>query len=65
MFLAKHKLLDNEVALKVLLPNLTANPSVRQRFVNEAKTMAGLDHPNIGRLHDFIEKGENLVLVME
>jgi len=65
VYLAKHKLLDTQVALKVLLPNLTANPSVRQRFVNEAKMMAGLDHPNIVRLHDFIERGENLVLVME
>lgn len=65
VYLAEHKVLETKVALKVLLPNLTSDASLRQRFVNEAKMMAGLNHPNIVHLSDFIERGENLVLVME
>jgi len=65
VYLAEHKVLETKAALKVLLPNLTSDASLRQRFVNEAKMMAGLNHPNIVHLSDFIERGENLVLVME
>ena len=39
--------LERDVALKVLHPVLTTNPSVVERFRKEARLAAQLDHPNI------------------
>jgi serine/threonine-protein kinase len=35
------------VALKLLPPTLAAKPGVKERFLQEARTAAGLSHPNI------------------
>ncbi len=35
------------VAIKMLLPHLMEEPSMRERFRREAQSMAGLDHPGI------------------
>jgi len=56
---------DRKVAIKILNPILTANKNIRQRFVNEAKIMASLTHPNIVHVHDFEERNEMLAIVME
>ncbi len=40
--------LDREVALKVLPPELIADPERKRRFIQEAKAAAKLDHPHIG-----------------
>lgn len=45
--------LDRPVALKVLAPNLAADPEFAQRFAREAKAAAQLDHPNIVTIYDF------------
>jgi WD40 repeat protein len=47
VYLAEQSEPQRPVALKVLLPQWTADPSVRERFRREARTMAGLDHPDI------------------
>jgi eukaryotic-like serine/threonine-protein kinase len=39
--------LDREVAIKLLRPNLMTEESALQRFINEARITAQLDHPNI------------------
>ena len=39
--------LRREVALKVLRPHLAEQPEFRERFLNEARAIAGLDQPNI------------------
>jgi len=44
--------LDRTVAIKVLPPQFSADPDRRARFEREAKTIAGLTHPNICTLHD-------------
>ncbi len=39
--------LDREVALKVLPPELVADPERKRRFIQEAKAAAKLEHPRI------------------
>src|SRR5687768_8552631 len=47
VYLARDIALDRLVALKVLPPQLAARPSLRERFVREARTSAQLSHPHI------------------
>lgn len=44
--------LGRPVALKVLLPSLTADPERRSRFAREANAASGLNHPNIVTIFD-------------
>ena len=52
-------------AMKVLLPNLEGDPGLADRFLNEIKVQATLDHPNIAKLHTAMRAGNQLVMVME
>lgn len=45
--------LQRPVAIKLLLPSLCAHPDTRRRFAEEARSAAGLNHPNIVSVHDF------------
>lgn len=62
---AEHELLGTKVAVKVLNPILSANAQIRERFINEAKLMASLDHPNITKVIDFDDQAQQLSIVME
>ena len=50
VYLARDVQLDRDVAIKVL-PSQLASAESRQRFVREARTAAGLSHPNIVPIH--------------
>ena len=65
VFEAEHQLLGSKAAIKVLNPILSANAQIRERFINEAKLMASLDHPNITKVLDFDNQAEQLSIVME
>jgi len=66
VYAAVHQKFENrEVAIKILDPVLTANAEIRQRFENEAKIMATLDHPNIVRVIDYTDEGDKLAIIME
>lgn len=65
VYLAEHTKLGRKVAIKVLLPHLMKNEMVRERFINEAKMMATLHHPNIVTLYDYHEDENGLSLIME
>ncbi|HEY1547768.1 MAG TPA: serine/threonine-protein kinase [Kofleriaceae bacterium] len=65
VFKARHKLTDQEVALKILPPELAANSQVKSRFVDEAKALAALDHPNIVHLYNFGQENGSFVLAMQ
>jgi len=65
VYLAEHTKLGRRVAIKVLLPHLLKNEIVRERFMNEAKLMSSLQHPNIVTLFDYIEDALGLSLIME
>jgi serine/threonine protein kinase len=62
---AEHELLGTKVAIKVLNPILSTNAQIKERFLNEAKLMASLDHPNITKVIDFDEQPGQLSIVME
>jgi serine/threonine-protein kinase len=52
VYQAWHLRLNRPVALKMLLAGAYARPEELQRFLREAETLAGLNHPNIVRVHD-------------
>lgn len=51
VYLARDVQLDRDVAIKVLPTNLATLTSARERFVQEARTAAGLSHPHIVPIH--------------
>ncbi|MCL2454602.1 MAG: protein kinase [Micrococcales bacterium] len=52
VYLARDNRLPQDVAVKVLYPNLASDPTVRRRFDREASTVVGLDHPYIVEVTD-------------
>ncbi|WP_246083591.1 serine/threonine-protein kinase [Nonomuraea diastatica] len=50
---ADDTVLGRAVAVKVLMPALTENPSFTQRFQNEARAMATLRHPGVVDVYDY------------
>ena len=65
VFRARDTRLGRDVAIKVLPQHLSAQPEVRARFEREAKTVSGLNHPNICTLYDVGREGDTDYLVME
>ena len=65
VYKAKDTRLDRVVAIKVLSSHLSNNPDVRERFEREARTISGLNHPNICVLHDIGKQDGIDYLVME
>jgi serine/threonine-protein kinase len=57
--------LGRTVAVKVLRPSLTSDPSFLTRFRNEARSVANLAHPNIVTVHDVGADGPTHYIVME
>jgi len=58
VFHARHRFLDTEHAIKVLLVEHVTNPSLRGRFLDEARVQALLRHRSIVRVTDvLIEPG--------
>ena len=62
---ARDTRLDREVAIKVLPSHLGESPEFRARFEREAKTISGLQHPNICVLYDIGRQDGVDFLVME
>lgn len=58
-------MLEREVAIKMLRPELASQPEVVERFRSEAVTLARLNHPNIATLYSFLRQGEDFFMVME
>src|SRR5215469_12101052 len=58
-------MLEREVAIKVLRPELARQPDIVERFRAEAVTLAKLNHPNIATLFSFLRQGDDFFMVME
>jgi len=65
VYRARHVILRHDVALKLLSPELTRDPVMRERFVREAQATNLLKHPNIVDIWDVAEEGNRVFLVME
>ena len=64
VLLARDVALERLVAIKLLPPDLAADPEYRERFLREARTAAGLSHPNIVPIHTVEEHGAFVFFVM-
>jgi eukaryotic-like serine/threonine-protein kinase len=64
VLLARDVALDRPVAIKLLPPQLAADPDARDRFLQEARTAAGLSHPNIIPIHLVEARGALVYFVM-
>src|SRR3989449_1031606 len=64
VLLARDVSLDRPVAIKLLPPHLATRPDERERFLQEARTAAGLSHPNIVPIHLVEARGELVFFVM-
>jgi serine/threonine-protein kinase len=64
VLLARDVALDRLVAIKLLPPELAEEPELRERFLREARTAAGLSHPNIVPIHAVEEHGKLVFFVM-
>jgi len=65
VLLAHDRTLDRPVAVKIINPELAATSTFRQRFLQEARTIAKLRHGNIVGVHAAGEAGTVLYFVME
>ncbi len=66
VYAASDLALEREVAVKVLRDDLAGDGDAVARFEREARTAAGLSHPNVVTIHDFgVTAGGRAFLVME
>ena len=65
VYKARDTTLDRDVAIKILPDAFVADPERVARFQREAKTLASLNHPNIGGIYGLEERGGVTALVME
>jgi serine/threonine protein kinase len=65
VYKAQHRMTEQVVALKILPPELAVHNDLRQRFLEEARALAKLEHENIVRLYHFGEEGGRFVLAMQ
>lgn len=65
VFRAHDATLDREVALKLLPPDQVDDPEVVQRFYQEGRSAAQLDHENIARVYSLGQHGPFHYIVFE
>src|ERR1700724_1966985 len=65
VYRARDTRLDRTIAIKILPAQFSTDPVRKQRCEREAKTISGLNHPNICTLHDVGSQDGVDYLVME
>ncbi len=65
VYLARHQILQREVAIKVLPHSLALSPRSKQRFLEEAMALARIRHDHVVRIHRIIDQAEMLAFEME
>ena len=64
VYLASQSFPERKVALKVLSPDLAADPAFRERFVRESNAAASTEHPHIVPIYGAGESDGELYLAM-
>ncbi|MEO5769168.1 MAG: protein kinase, partial [Polyangia bacterium] len=65
VYLAEHALIGRKAAIKILNPDIAADPEVVSRFFTEARAVNDIRHPNIVEVTDFGHFGTLYCIVME
>lgn len=58
-------MVEREVAIKMLRPEIARQPELVERFRTEAITLAKLNSPGIATLYNFFRQGDDYFMVME
>jgi predicted Ser/Thr protein kinase len=64
VYLATDRRLGRRVALKVIVPELAADPQFRERFEREARVAATLEHPHVVPVYEAGEQDGSLFIAM-
>ncbi|MGB3713167.1 MAG: protein kinase, partial [Candidatus Promineifilaceae bacterium] len=64
VYRARQPSVGRNVAIKVVLPEISRDPLFIRRFEQEARLAARLEHPNIVPLYDYWQDEERAYLVM-
>ena len=65
VYKAHDKVLDRDVAIKILRENFEGNSEIVENFIREARSSASLVHPNVVSVYDVCTYGEINYMVME
>lgn len=65
VYKAVDTMIEREVAIKVLRPEIGRNANLLQRFRAEAVTLAKLNHSGIATLYSFQQHGDEFLMIME
>ncbi|MCR5163128.1 MAG: protein kinase [Thermoguttaceae bacterium] len=65
VFRAEHITMNRPVALKIIAKELVTDPEAQKRFLNEARAIAALNHPNIVHAYSVDKEGDRYYIVME
>jgi serine/threonine-protein kinase len=65
VYRAHDRTLNEEVALKVIRPDLMETPDTRDRFTSEIKLARRVSHPGVCRIHEYGEDGRQRFFTME
>jgi eukaryotic-like serine/threonine-protein kinase len=64
VYLGRHALLGRAAAIKVLLPSLSRNIEVVERFFNEARALTRITDPGIVQIFDFGHLGDGRAFIV-
>jgi serine/threonine protein kinase len=61
----RNVLSGREEALKMVLPEMAADPATAERFLREIRVQASLQHPHIAAIRTAVRSGGNILMIME
>jgi putative nucleotidyltransferase with HDIG domain len=65
VYFAEHAMMGRRAAVKIIREELSSNAEMVQRFINEARLVNRIGHPNIVEITDFGEIGSRYYIMME
>jgi len=65
VYRARDRVLQEDVALKVLLPEMSEDEEMGRRFLAEIKLARRVSHPNVCRIHEYGQDGDLRFISME